>query len=86
MGAISSVMWTILKAGDHIISDKTLYGCTFAFFSHGLSRFGIEVSFVDTADGEAVKKAMKPNTRAVYLETPANPNLKIVDIKAIALR
>ena len=84
MGAISSVMWTILKAGDHIISDKTLYGCTFAFFSHGLSRFGIEVSFVDTADGEAVKKAMKPNTRAVYLETPANPNLKIVDIKAIA--
>ena len=84
MGAISSVMWTILKAGDHIISDKTLYGCTFAFFSHGLSRFGIEVSFVDTADGEAVKKAMKPNTRAVYLETPANPNLKIVDIKTIA--
>lgn len=84
MGAISSVMWTILKAGDHIISDKTLYGCTFAFFSHGLSRFGIEVSSVDTADGEAVKKAMKPNTRAVYLETPANPNLKIVDIKAIA--
>lgn len=84
MGAISSVMWTILKAGDHIISDKTLYGCTFAFFSHGLSRFGIEVSFVDTADAEAVKKAMKPNTRAVYLETPANPNLKIVDIKAIS--
>ncbi|BBA52715.1 methionine gamma-lyase [Fusobacterium varium] len=84
MGAISSVMWTILKAGDHIISDKTLYGCTFAFFNHGLSRFGIEVSFVDTADAEAVKKAMKPNTRAVYLETPANPNLKIVDIKAIA--
>lgn len=84
MGAISSVMWTILKAGDHIISDKTLYGCTFAFFSHGLSRFGIEVSFVDTADAEAVKKAMKSNTRAVYLETPANPNLKIVDIKAIS--
>lgn len=84
MGAISSVMWTILKAGDHIISDKTLYGCTFAFFNHGLSRFGIEVSFVDTADAEAVKKAMKANTRAVYLETPANPNLKIVNIKAIA--
>lgn len=84
MGAISSVMWTILKAGDHIISDKTLYGCTFAFFSHGLSKFGIEVSFVDTSDAESVKKAMKPNTRAIYLETPANPNLKIVDIKAIA--
>ncbi|MDU1910059.1 methionine gamma-lyase [Fusobacterium sp.] len=84
MGAISSVMWTILKAGDHIISDKTLYGCTFAFFSHGLSKFGIEVSFVDTSDAESVKKAMKPNTRGIYLETPANPNLKIVDIKAIA--
>lgn len=84
MGAISSVMWTILKAGDHIISDKTLYGCTFAFFNHGLSRFGIEISFIDTADAEAVKKAMKPNTRAIYLETPANPNLKIVDIKTVA--
>nr|WP_307774794.1 methionine gamma-lyase [uncultured Cetobacterium sp.] len=84
MGAISSTMWTLLKAGDHIISDKTLYGCTFALLSHGLSKFGIEIDFVDTSDLEAVEKAMKPNTRIVYLETPANPNLKIVNIKKVA--
>ncbi|MGL5989496.1 aminotransferase class I/II-fold pyridoxal phosphate-dependent enzyme, partial [Cetobacterium sp.] len=84
MGAIASTMWTVLKAGDHVISDKTLYGCTFALMSHGLTRFGIEVEFIDTSDLEAVKKAMKPNTRVIYLETPANPNLKIIDIKKVA--
>lgn len=83
MGAISSTLWTLLKAGDHIVADKTLYGCTFALLSHGLTKFGIETDFIDTSDLEAVKKAMRPNTRVVYLETPANPNLKIVDIKAV---
>ncbi|MEG0068627.1 methionine gamma-lyase [Cetobacterium sp.] len=84
MGAIASVMWTVLKAGDHVISDKTLYGCTFALLSHGLTKFGIDVEFVDTSNLEEVKKAMRPNTRVVYLETPANPNLKIVDIEAVS--
>lgn len=84
MGAISSTLWTLLKAGDHVISDKTLYGCTFALLCHGLTKFGIDVEFIDTSDLEAVKKAMKPNTRVVYLETPANPNLKIVDIAEVA--
>ena len=84
MGAISSTLWTLVKAGDHIVADKTLYGCTFALLSHGLTKFGIEVEFIDTADLKAVEKAMKSNTRVVYLETPANPNLKITDIKAVA--
>ncbi|UUV19706.1 methionine gamma-lyase [Fusobacteria bacterium ZRK30] len=83
MGAISSTMWTLLKAGDHLLADKTLYGCTYAFLCHGLTKFGIDVEFVDTSDLEAVKKAMKPNTRIVYLETPANPNLKVVDVTAV---
>ena len=83
MGAISSTMWTLLKAGDHLLADKTLYGCTYALLSHGLTKFGIDVEFVDTSDLEAVKKAMKPNTRIVYLETPANPNLKVVDVTAV---
>jgi len=83
MGAISSTMWTLLKSGDHLLADKTLYGCTYAYFSHGLTKFGIDVEFVDTSDLEAVKKAMRPNTKIVYLETPANPNLKVVDIKAV---
>lgn len=84
MGAISSTMWTILKAGDHIVADKTLYGCTFALLSHGLTKFGIEIDFVDTSNLEEVKKSLKANTKVVYLETPANPNLKIVDIEEVA--
>jgi len=83
IGAISSTMWTLLKAGDHVLADKTLYGCTYAFLCHGLTKFGIEVDFIDTSDLEAVKKAVKSNTRIVYLETPANPNLKIVNITAV---
>lgn len=83
MGAITSALWTILGAGKHIVADGTLYGCTFAFLSHGLTKYGVDITFVDTSDIEAVKSALKPNTAAVYLETPANPNLKITDIKAI---
>ncbi len=84
MGAISSTLWTLLKAGDHVVADKTLYGCTFALLSHGLTKFGVEVDFIDTADLETVKEKLKPNTRVVYLETPANPNLKITDIEEVA--
>ena len=84
MGAISSTLWTLLKAGDHVLADKTLYGCTFALLSHGLTKFGVEVDFIDTADLETVKEKLKPNTRVVYLETPANPNLKITDIEEVA--
>ena len=70
MGAISSVLWTLLRAGDHVIADKILYGCTFALLCHGMTRYGVEVEFLDTSNLEAVKKAMKKNTRVVYLETP----------------
>ncbi|MCI8514909.1 MAG: methionine gamma-lyase [Lachnospiraceae bacterium] len=84
MGAISSVIWTICKAGAHVVADETLYGCTHALLAHGLTRYGVEVDFIDTSDIEAVKAALKPNTALVYLETPANPNLKIADIKAVA--
>lgn len=84
MGAISSALWTVAGAGKHIVADGTLYGCTFALLNHGMTRYGVEVSFVDTSDLDAVRKALKPNTCAVYLETPANPNLKIADISAVA--
>lgn len=84
MGAISSTLWTLLKAGDHVIADTTLYGCTFALLNHGLTRYGVEVTFLNTGDLAAVKAAMKENTRVVYLETPANPNLKIADIEELA--
>jgi len=84
MGAITSVVWAKVKAGDHIVAAKTLYGCTFAFLNHGVSRFNVEVDFVDTSDPENIRKAMKPNTRIVYLESPANPNMLIADIKEIS--
>lgn len=83
IGAISSVFWTFLKAGDHIVASKTLYGCTFALLSHGLTKFGIDVTFVDPRDPENFRNAMKENTRLVYIETPANPNMYISDIEAI---
>lgn len=84
IGAITSAMWTLTSQGDHIIASKTLYGCTYAFLSHGISKFGVEVTFVDTSDPENVRKAMKDNTRIIYLETPANPNMNISDIGAIS--
>lgn len=83
MGAISSVMWTICKAGAHIVADGTTYGCTHALLEHGMTRYGVEVDFVNTSNLEEVKAALKPNTAMVYIETPANPNLKITDIKGV---
>lgn len=84
MGAISSTLWTVAKAGAHIIADGTLYGCTYALLAHGMTRYGVEVDFIDTSDIEALKSHLKANTVAVYLETPANPNLKIADIELVA--
>ena len=84
IGALTSALWTILSAGDHVVAAKTLYGCSFAYLLHGLSRFKIKVSFVDTRDPEEVRKAMKDNTKLVYLESPANPNMFLSDIKTIS--
>lgn len=84
IGAVTAAMWVSVNAGDHIVAAKTLYGCTFAYLAHGLSRFGVETTFVDTRDPNNVAAALRPNTKVVYLETPANPNMYVADIKAIA--
>ncbi len=84
MGAITSICWTFLKTGDEILCDKTLYGCTFAFFTHGLSKFGVKIKHIDMSDAENVKAAINQNTKLLYLETPANPNMRLCDIKAIS--
>lgn len=84
MGAITSAIWPFVKAGDHIVAGQTLYGCTFAYLNHGISKLGVEVSFVDTSDPENVRKAMKENTKIVYVETPVNPTLLLADIEEIA--
>lgn len=84
IGAISSAIWVLVQKGDHIVAGKTLYGCTFSYLEHGLSRYGVDVTFVDMRDPENVRKAMRPNTKLVYVETPANPNMYIADIESIA--
>lgn len=84
MGAITSTLWTLVKPGDEIIVDKTLYGCTFAYMRHGLTRFGVEISHVDMTDPEKLRSAISEKTRVVYFETPANPNMRLVDISRIS--
>lgn len=84
MGAITSTLWTFLSQGDEIIVDKTLYGCTFTFFSHGLTKFGVTIKHVDMRDPENVRAAITDKTKVVYFETPANPNMRLVEIGAVA--
>ena len=83
MGAITATLWSFLEAGDEVILDKTLYGCTFAFLTHGLPRFGVQVRPVDLSDPANLAAAIGPKTRIVYFETPANPNNRLVDIAAV---
>ncbi len=84
MGAITSTMWSFLEAGDEVIIDKTLYGCTFAFMTHGLPKMGIKVNLVDMTDPANVAAAITAKTKIVYFETPANPNNRLVDIAAVS--
>ena len=84
LGAISIATISQLKAGDHIIFGDVIYGCSFALFTKILPKFNVEYTIVDTTDVEAIEKAIKPNTKLVYVETPANPTLKISDIEAIS--
>ena len=83
MGAITATLWSFLRAGDEVITDQTLYGCTFAFLRDGLTRFGVTVKQVDMTRPEALTEAISEQTRIVYFETPANPNMRLVDIAAI---
>ena len=84
IGAISSTMWTLLSPGDEIIADKTLYGCTFSFLNHGLAKFGIKVTQVDLSRPDLLEAAISSNTKVVYFETPANPNMRLVDIEVVS--
>lgn len=84
MGAITACCWTLLAPGDELIVDETIYGCTFSYFHHGLARFGVNVTHVDLTDPDKLAAAIGPRTRLVYCETPANPNMRLIDIQAIA--
>ncbi|MCK1984433.1 MULTISPECIES: cystathionine beta-lyase [Peribacillus] len=82
MAAISTA-FLLLSAGDHIVISEDVYGGTFRMVTSVLTRFNIEHTFVDMTDLESVKAAVQPNTRAIYIETPSNPLLKVTDIQAV---
>jgi len=84
MGAITSAFWSLVEPGDEIIADTTLYGCTFSFLEHGLKKFGVKVVFCDLTDTNNLKKLISEKTKIVYGESPANPNMRIMDIEAVA--
>lgn len=83
VGAIDAIMKT-LKPGDHVISTNDLYGGTYRLFTQVFEPYGIEFSFVDMTRLEEVEGAIQPNTKLIWIETPTNPLLRIIDIKAVA--
>lgn len=84
MGAITSTFWSLLQAGDEVVVAKTLYGCTFAFLEHGLTKFGVKIRSANMSDLDAVRAAMTNKVKCVFFETPSNPNMELVDIRAVS--
>ncbi len=84
MAATVSVMMSFLSAGDHAIVSDVVYGGTHRFATRVLTRFGVEFSFVDTSDPEVVERSLRPSTRLIFTETPANPTLKLTDLRAVS--
>lgn len=84
MAAVASAVLPLVQQGDHLVSVSSVYSGTFTLFTQNLPRLGIEVTMVDGADVGNIERALRPNTRAIYIETPGNPTLKLVDIAAVA--
>ncbi len=82
--AITYTLQALAQAGDHIVAQKTIYGGTYNLLAHTLSQFGVNTSFVNVHDLSEVKNAIKPETKAIYIETLGNPNSDIPDIDALA--
>ncbi len=84
MAAVLAVMLGLLKAGDHVVCSRSVFGTTTLLLQNYIAKFGIEVSFVELVNLSAWEAALKPNTRLLFAETPANPLTEIIDIKALA--
>ena len=84
MAAVSAVMLALLRQGDHLLGTHPLYGPSRGLVERHLARFGVESTFLSAADSDALAAAIRPNTRLVYVETPANPTLDLVDLRAVA--
>ncbi|KAA3616858.1 MAG: PLP-dependent transferase [Calditrichaeota bacterium] len=83
MSAISSLLFSVLKPNDHIIIPKSIYATTHQLFKQLLNKYGISVTFIDATNADNYHKALNKNTKAFYLETPSNPILSLIDIKAV---
>src|SRR5580700_9047733 len=84
MGAITTTILALLKSGDHIVAQRDIYGGANKFLSQWLPKLGIETTFVDTTEYEQHAQAIRPNTKLLYLESPTNPTLRVVDFKKVA--
>src|SRR5690606_30874372 len=80
MAAISTAILSVVKAGDHVVAQESHYSAAGIFLREMLPQFGIEVSYADQADNESFRRAIRENTRLIYLETPSNPNLALTDL------
>ncbi|MEE9388037.1 MAG: O-succinylhomoserine sulfhydrylase [Paracoccaceae bacterium] len=83
MAAVNAALMSVLKAGDHVVSSRALFGSCLYILEDVLPRFGVDVTFVDGADLDQWRAAMRPDTRAVFLETVSNPTLEVIDLKAV---
>lgn len=84
MGAITSVLMQLCKAGDHIISSRTIYGGTYAFLKNFLPPFNITTTFVDINNFESIENSIQENTKIIYCETVSNPLLEVADLRKLA--
>jgi len=84
MGAITTTIMALLKSGDHVVAQRDIYGGATKFLSQWLPKMGIETTFVDTTEYEQHARAIRPNTKLLYLESPTNPILRVVDFKKVA--
>jgi cystathionine beta-lyase/cystathionine gamma-synthase len=84
MAAISTSLAAFLRPGDHVVAQREIFAQTYRFLEEFMRPFGVAIDFVDATRPEEVARALRPNTSLVYIETPSNPLLKVVDIKAIA--
>ena len=86
MSAISSAILALVSSGDHIVAQRDIYGGTTKFLTQWLPRFGVETTFVDSTDYSQHEKAIRPNTKLLYLESPTNPTLRVIDLKKVCCR
>jgi cystathionine beta-lyase/cystathionine gamma-synthase len=84
MGAITTTLMALLKSGDHIVAQRDIYGGVSKFLSQWLPKMGIETTFVETTEYEQHARAIRPNTKLLYLESPTNPTLRVVDFNKVA--